>query len=333
LSIDVIIPCYNAHKTLARCLASVAMQVNIDDVQVTLVNDYSPDGGYEDFVKAFSEIMNIQCINLEENVGPGLARQVGLYETDGRYVVFVDADDTLATAFALQQMQRAMEQYNADVVCGQFMEELEDGSFVAHGENMVWVFGKMYRRNFLDRHLIRFPDSRANEDKAFNSVVEGLTRNIFYIPQTVYCWHWGDGTITRRDDAMYTYDAGQKGYIDGMAWAVKELQRRGVNKEIIRSKAVDELCIMYILYNETLYRKPTFGKQTLEAIQDYWNEILDPMEEHLYPLYLQEHLTKQQKRMADTCNSIVFSITMNDFLKTLREGAKKEVTEQTSSVE
>lgn len=333
MSIDVIIPCYNAHKTLARCLASVAMQVNIDDVQVTLVDDCSPDGDYEEFVKVFSELMDIQTITLDENVGPGLARQEGLDETDGRYVVFVDADDTLATAFSLRQMQLAMEKHNADVVGGQFLEELDDGTYVSHQENMVWVFGKMYRRNFLDRHLIRFPDSRANEDKAFNSVIEGLTRNIVHIPQTVYCWHWGAGSITRRDDAVYTFDAGQMGYIRNMEWVITEMQRRDINKEIIRAKAVSELCIMYILYNETLYRNPMYGPQTLEAIQGYWNSTCAPLEDVLYPAYIQQHLVAQQKRMAGVCNSIIFSLTMREFLQALREGQTKEVTEQTSSEE
>ena len=332
MSIDVIIPCYNAQKTLGRCLASVAMQVNIDDVQVTLVDDCSPDGGYEDFVKAFSELMDIQTITLDENVGPGIARQVGLDETDGRYVVFVDSDDTLATAFSLRQMELAMEKHSADVVCGQFLEELEDGSYVPHGENMVWVFGKMYRRNFLDRHLIRFPDSRANEDKAFNSVIEGLTRNIINIPQTVYCWHWGAGSITRRDDAAYTFDSGQLGYIRNMEWVIAEMQRRSINKEIIRSKAVDELCTMFIFYNETLYRNPMYAKQTLEAIQGYWNSTCAPLEDVLYPAYVQQRLVARQKFMGDTCNAIVFSITMKDFIKALREGQKKE-TEPTSSEE
>ena len=42
---------------------------------------------------------------------------------------------------------------------------------MAHEQDMVWMFGKMYRRSFIDKYKIRFHEtSRANEDNGFNTI-------------------------------------------------------------------------------------------------------------------------------------------------------------------
>jgi glycosyltransferase involved in cell wall biosynthesis len=139
-TIDVIIPCYNAHKTLPRTLASVAMQNISDKVNVLLVDDCSPDGDYDDIIAQFKDLLKIDSVRLDENAGPGVARQVGLDETDGDFVCFMDADDTLCSSFALSQMARAMIEDDKDVIGGQFIEETESGGFCVHPQNMIWVF-------------------------------------------------------------------------------------------------------------------------------------------------------------------------------------------------
>jgi hypothetical protein len=106
---------------------------------------------------------------------------------------------------------------------------------------MVWMFAKLYRRNFLDRHLIRFNDTRANEDTGFNTLVQSLTRHIRFIPQCVYMWHWRKDSITREDNGIYATTTGHLGYIENMIWAIGEMCDRKLNKEIIREQGTSIL--------------------------------------------------------------------------------------------
>ena len=311
--IDVIIPCYNCHATLARSLSSIAMQTVIKDVTVTLVNDCS-ESDYHEFVEAFSKIINIQEIEMEKNGGPGAARQAGLNETEGDFVVFVDADDTLATAFALEQMADAMIKHNMDVVSGQFQEEMQNGKFVTHGEQMVWVFGKMYRRSFLDRFLIRFNDTRANEDSGFNAVVSALTDRIMHIPQTVYMWHWSTNTITRSNNCEYTYAHGHRGYIDNMIWAAHELEKRALNKEIIRNFVVTVMCRLYFMHESVKYSAPSEAEASMALIRKFHKECYAPIDEYIPAPYLHDVYGKEQKRAISSADYIP-QVTFRDFLK------------------
>lgn len=314
--IDIIIPCYNAHATLNRCLASIAMQTMVKDIKVTLVDDCS-EQNYHEFVDKWSEFLNIRELNLQVNVGPGGARQMGLDETDGDYVVFVDADDTLATSFSIAQLYRGVLGY--DICAGQFIEECENGQFVTHGGDLVWVFAKMYRRNLIDRFLVRFNDSRANEDTGFNTVLSNLTERIHFIPQTVYEWHYAANTITRSNNGAYTWGKGNVGFIQNMEWAVDELRKRNVNHEVIRHLAVDVVCKLYFMHEDVKNAAPWEAEKSLEAIRDFYATAVKPIErEGALPwVYIQESFGKVQHDMMEDerMAGIIMKDTFRTFLK------------------
>jgi glycosyltransferase involved in cell wall biosynthesis len=75
--ITVVIPAYNAHETIERTLYSIVNQSMAEQVQVIIVNDKSKKG-YEYIAKRFNKLIDIDIINMEENGGPGVARQQGL---------------------------------------------------------------------------------------------------------------------------------------------------------------------------------------------------------------------------------------------------------------
>lgn len=100
--IDIIIPAYNSHDTIIRTLSSIAMQLNRNDLIVTIVNDGGKD--YQDIVEIFKPLINIKEIGYEENRGPGYARQYGVDNTSAEFITFIDADDTFMEACSLSLM-------------------------------------------------------------------------------------------------------------------------------------------------------------------------------------------------------------------------------------
>ena len=99
--IDIIIPIYKAHDTLGRALASIACQWGKEDIIVTLVNDACPEGSYDDIIERFKPELCIQELKLEQNQGPGDARQLGMDKTQGDNVFIMDSDECLASDLSI----------------------------------------------------------------------------------------------------------------------------------------------------------------------------------------------------------------------------------------
>lgn len=93
--ISVIVPAYGVQAYLRECLLSVLEQ-DFTDVEIIAVNDCSPDasGAIIDEVAAIDP--RIRPVHLAQNAGLGGARNAGLAAASGRYVLFLDGDDTLA---------------------------------------------------------------------------------------------------------------------------------------------------------------------------------------------------------------------------------------------
>jgi hypothetical protein len=205
-----------------------------------------------------------------------------------------------------------------DLVGGNFLEELEDGRFVTHGENFVWMFGKIYRRNFLDRFLVRFNDTRANEDTGFNTLVKSLTRHYKFIPQTVYLWHFRATSITRVDNGIYAHATGHQGYIENMVWAIGEMCDRHINKEIIRNEVVTVICRLYFMHMGICYQKPLYADNSMAWIREFYKACYKPIEDMIPEVYLQENFLTEQRRYKDNAATIIATMTFKEFLDAVR---------------
>ena len=247
--IDVIIPAYNVpDNILFRCLASIACQDIVSELEVTIVDDASTEQNYENIAKNFEPIMKINILHYETNGGPGVARQYGIDHTSNGYMTFIDADDTFNGAFALKALRNGIEMNKGiyQMCVGVFDEVHEYGIpdapiLMPHERDLVWMFGKLYRRSFIDKHKIRFhKTSRANEDNGFNRLFQLCTNEqeqINFIPAHVYYWHENLNSITRINDCQYSFGSSERdsfyGYVENMIYAIKEAKKRNVGGELL----------------------------------------------------------------------------------------------------
>ncbi len=291
--IDIIIPAYNAAATLPRTLASIASQSIVGDVDVTIVDDCSTEQ-YYDIIQNFSPYISINLLILPKNGGPGVARQHGIDHTSNPYIAFVDADDTFYGSFSLQAMRQALDSDPVShTIAGTFYEvrgEYGDKpTFVPHRQDTVWMFGKLYRREFLERYAIRFNPamSRSNEDSGFNMLLRlcgGNEEKIGFIEDEVYYWHDNPDSITRRDNRDYCYNQSFVGYAANMIYALENaMKRRPENMDMIRLWAVRIMCILYEYYIETLARAPQYAGQNFDACREYYERIFKRFESDVTP--------------------------------------------------
>ena len=108
--LSIVIPMYNCAPVIERCLDSI----DYSDCEILIINDGSTDNGL-DVVEQYATIhQNVRLIN-QSNGGVSSARNVGIENARGKYIVFVDADDYLSQG-GLVRMINLAETYNADIV-------------------------------------------------------------------------------------------------------------------------------------------------------------------------------------------------------------------------
>ena len=321
--IDVIIPAYNAHETIIRTLASIAMQLNRKEVQVTIVNDGGRD--YHELVNTFSNILNIKEISYDENRGPGYARQFGLDNTKGDYVTFIDADDTFMDALSLINLSKPLKDTDAKMVVSPFAEVSKDNQYNVIQPNFVWVFGKMYRRTFLDEHHIQFTDSRANEDVGFNKICSLLApEKITAINMITYLWHFNQASITRRGQSEYEFGICTPGFIYNLHNAYDVALKEGANMELLAENMLETAFSCYIYYNIALAKDIPYAKEIEQLSRKYYlayyNKCLPYISEEKYKIiYTQSYNSKMVHTMG-----IIFKITLEDFIKLMLDEDKKD---------
>ena len=91
--ISVIVPVYNVEKYLEECLESIRHQT-YTDIEVILVNDGSTDGSREICEQYCEKDIRFRLIN-QENQGQSVARNRGVAESTGQFIMFVDSDDVV----------------------------------------------------------------------------------------------------------------------------------------------------------------------------------------------------------------------------------------------
>ena len=343
--IDVIIPAYNVpDKILFRCLASIACQDIVSDLEVTIVDDASTEQNYAEVIKAFQPIVKINLLRYETNGGPGVARQYGIDHTKNGYMTFIDADDTFNGAFALKALRYGIEMNNGlfQMCVGVFDEGHElmvDPSqnpplLMSHENDLVWMFGKMYRRSFIDKYNIHFHESsRANEDNGFNRLFQLCTNDreqINFIPAHVYYWHENPNSITRANDCQYSYGSSSRdsfyGFVENMIFAITEARKRNPYNGFITMWSVVCLLNVYEYYIECVERAPEHAEQNFKWCKKYYDEVYSLIEKDISKEILAQHYNETMRNayMGDKLNGIIPCMGIFEFLKKLKEADSDE---------
>ena len=184
--ISVIIPVFNAKKYLGRCLKSVLMALQSSGCsgEILLIDNGSSDGSLEvikQFAKKYPKIVHMLYCHTP---GAAAARNYGATRAAGRYIWFVDADDTVAEA-AISELVKTAEREKADLVMMGMERHYPDGHmdylsavdpsqkdyksrFVRYGMGPVQV---LIRRVWWEKHKFLFREGIIHEDMELMSAL------------------------------------------------------------------------------------------------------------------------------------------------------------------
>lgn len=312
--IDVIIPAYNAHKTIEQTLTSIAFQSIVDKLNVYIINDYGKD--YKEIIEYYSNFMNIKELQLEKNSGPGQARQYGIDNSKNEYIIFIDSDDVFADSLSIETLYNELSNSNNDIIVSTFLEELEN-TFIPKQTQYVWMHGKMYKRSYLIKNNIRFNDTYTNEDCGFNQLCYMCGANYLELNRTTYIWrnNYESITRTRTEESKIKY---LKMFVYNMIWAIEESLKRNYNEnrvsEIIYGTIVASY--HYYLQNEEIFRQEKLLNQ-LSVLIKYHNEHPISEDDKLFTIKNQLYTETSGPNLYKVYNP---SITLEDFINILKEG-------------
>lgn len=220
--LSVIIPCYNGAAYIEACVASIQCRADLD-LEIVIVNDGSADGTAEVCRRLASQDDRIRYY-YQDNAGVSAARNAGLKNATGNFVMFCDADDELAEG-AIDHLYDAACRYDCDVVSGLISMQKPDLSEACAPENDTVtvcdkpeeilkrcintaydaVCGKLYRRKALEGIIFEV-GRKINEDVFF--VFQCLTqcRKLVEINRVAYRYLYHSGSASRTAFAQKHYD-------------------------------------------------------------------------------------------------------------------------------
>ncbi|SCM83669.1 Glycosyl transferase [uncultured Sporomusa sp.] len=125
MSVSIVVPIYNTEAYLKRCIGSIINQSYLD-IEVLLVDDGSTDSSgiiCDDYAAVDGRVRVIH----KANGGEASARNAGLIQATGQYIMFCDSDDALPL-YAIERFMKAMDESAADMAVGAYIEKTNDPS-------------------------------------------------------------------------------------------------------------------------------------------------------------------------------------------------------------
>lgn len=214
--ISVIIPVYNVERYLDECIQSVVNQT-YSDWECILVDDGSSDGSGDICDEWTRRCERIRVIH-QKNGGVSKARNRGIEEAKGEYIVFVDSDDSIG----VDHLWRLVNAEDADLVVSGIRQICEDGqtdetkpnankNFVLNKDSLIdfvdlndkfLLYGpvaKLYKTFILNEYVIRFPvGCNYGEDLQFNLQYLEHVKTIAQVDDVSYFYRRGTETLSTK---------------------------------------------------------------------------------------------------------------------------------------
>lgn len=202
IRISIIVPIYNKKNSLERCINSILNQT-YKNIEIILVNDGSTDGSYTLCNDYLQKDKRIKVIH-KKNEGVSSARNIGINNSNGEYIQFVDCDDYIDKNMCESLIEAAIK-HNADIIfCGykvikNNMKSYEEGidRCICTVKEIEEEFSELYKRCFFNapwnklfkKSIIKSEfnqDLSLGEDLIFNLESIKQSKKIVFLKECYY---------------------------------------------------------------------------------------------------------------------------------------------------
>lgn len=294
--ISVIVPAFNAADTIDRCIDSIDIAKNIHDIELIIINDGSTDETLKALSKWASVRSWITVIN-QENQGVSAARNIGLDNITGDYIVFIDADDTIDSWYFDFVIKNAVipdidmlvfgrkrvlldgsitEQKNiADEYMSKDIDQLQ--LHVTQNRNIYWhVTTKVYSKKLLKG--LRFDrDVKFGEDPIFNIKCLNKANYLSVVSDCPYNYYETCGSLTSssyKPDLLQSIEAHYNARAAAHIWPDSLAEKQILLSDFARSYV--EHMLPYLLNNLIYLDKKARRKELIRIRKSFVYENCIP---------------------------------------------------------
>ena len=213
--ISIVVPVYNVEKYLSRCIDSILNQT-YEKWEAIFVNDGSKDNSLEILKKYQNKDKRIKIVN-KKNEGSGIARNIGIEQSKGEYLAFLDSDDWYEKNF-LEKLYNNLKENNSDVsMCNPRMtyddSQKNKNINVYHFDSielnknpekilgilaMPVIWNKLYKKKLIMKNNIKFPNYSFSEDVEFLYKVFLYVDKVSKVEEYLYNYYQRDNSETKK---------------------------------------------------------------------------------------------------------------------------------------
>ena len=270
VSISIVIPVYHVEPYIQRCLESVMAQDKAEaNIECILVDDCGQDCSMaiaRATVANYQGSITFRIVSHKENRGLSAARNTGLSQATGDYVMFIDSDDYLlpdSISYFLENLERHPD---VDIVMGN-VRNCKDGGLmirnisepwlidqpdiffrrVLHHQIYLYAWNKLIRRDVLTRNGILFEEGTIYEDQLWSYLVFSCVSTVLLLPNITYIYENNPNSIV---NTTFTAEKAERAVWSYTVSCNKMLDRPPVPQRYTRNMTVDYLLFMsYFLMN------------------------------------------------------------------------------------
>lgn len=197
--ISVIVPVYNAEKSIEKCVSSIVKQ-NFADMEILLIDDGSQDASGALCDKLAEEDGRVRVVH-KKNGGVSAARNSGMDFAAGKYILFVDSDDYLPE-FYVEELVKTQKEFGETAFCWTAMQIVSENQsmkeeWISYSEEICSVADRRDVLKFSARYLLNSPvnklyhtdiiKKRQLRMKEEISIAEDLLFNLQYLDAAGEC--------------------------------------------------------------------------------------------------------------------------------------------------
>lgn len=272
--VSILVPIYNVEAFIERCAVSLFEQT-FEDIEYIFVNDCSPDNSIDILNKVIqgypNRLNNVKIVNHERNRGLAAARNTGIENAKGEYVLHVDSDDYIESNSVELLYSKALEE-GSDLVVSNYILEWENVSKIANqnvgkcqidyiclmlsSNVIVGIVNKLIKRRlYLDNKIRAYEGINLGEDYLTTPRLAYFANNISKVNSSLY--HY-----IQTNTNSYTKNYNQES-IENIVFVMNELT------SFFKQKPD------YYLYKESILQGKIRKKIEIIFKSDskYWNEL------------------------------------------------------------
>lgn len=227
--ISVIMPIYNAEKTLNNAVQSIIDQsIGFENIELILVDDASKDNSKKIIEEYCEQYENIIPFFSKNNHGyPSFGRNIGLKMATADFLMFIDNDDKYDKDICKKLYETIIEE-NADVVCcnkvsvdsiGNIYQKIKYRNGIDYGDKVlitgddilffesITIWNKIFKREIVEKNQIRYPENSYAEDFAFSMEYYLNSEKLIYLKEYHgYFWNIRSDSISHAVSNDYILD-------------------------------------------------------------------------------------------------------------------------------